>query len=146
MIQPELLMSHEAYRAPEAPLIDPAWPLEPRSAVVAVVLGLASALLLAAAVATFLSPDTLARWFVGAPFSVVTGVTAGWVAARYRRGPWRGVTAGIVALDLVMSLAAVASSPRETPGPLLTALFLAASVMGDVAGGYWGRARPRPRN
>jgi hypothetical protein len=71
------------------------------------------------------------------------GFPGGSSAARSRRGPWLGVTLGVVSLDILLTARGLALGLPGTP------LQLAASVLGGVAGGYtgrgWGPAGSRPR-
>lgn len=137
-------MSQDPYRAPGAPLIRSDAPLEPRSAVVAVVLGCLITLPLTVVLsvglrALGLSSEEIFRGPMAFVLSSCTGFLTGWIAARYRRGPWLGVTFAVVALDLLLSGGTHALGAPGLAGPLLGALQLAVSVAGDIAGGYTGR-------
>jgi hypothetical protein len=107
-------MSQEAYRSPEAPLIHRDG-REPRSAVVAVVLGfvvnIAASIGVGVAGVLFQRPEAVTQGPSSVWANAGIGFLGGWSAARYRRGPWRGVTLAVVSLD----------------------------VLGGVAGGYTGR-------
>ena len=143
-------MSHDVYRAPEAPLIRSDAPLEPRSAVVAVLLGCSVDIALSVVFGVSLgllrfSPEEVAHGPVGFLLNGAVGFLGGWTAARYRRGPWLGVTLAVVAFDLLVSGGAQALDLPGMPDPLAAALLLAVSVTGDVGGGYAGRGWRMPR-
>src|SRR5882672_10199359 len=101
-------MSQDAYRAPEAPLIRTDTPLEPRSALVAVVLACVVTIVLSGVLSFALgvlglSPEEVTQGPISVLLSGVTGFLTGWIAASYRRGPWLGVTLAVVAIDLLLS-------------------------------------------
>ena len=136
-------MSHDAYRAPRAPLSRPGDPPAPRSAVVAVLLGyLAPVVLvfLALLVSRALGASAVLPTDGAAAlaYSAGTGLAAGWIAVRYRRGPWLGVALALVALDALASAPALALGPLGLP-PGTVLAQLAASAAGDLAGGWVAR-------
>lgn len=147
-------MSQDAYRAPEAPLIRPDAPLEPRSPVVAVVLGLVVDIVLSGVLGLALgllgvSVDEVSSGPPAFLLNAGTGFMAGWVAARHRRGPWLGVTLGVIAVDLLFTLGALALGLPGMPDTFVAALVIVVWLTATVAGGYTGRgwrtAAARPR-
>jgi hypothetical protein len=130
-------MSQDPYRPPEAPLTKPGSPLGPRSAVVAVVLGWITALVTSLAIGLMLQVRGIPVDSGGSGLALagVTGLLAGWIAARYRRGPWLGVALALIALDLGVTLPMVAIGSVAATALLQFSL----SAAGDVLGGYLGR-------